>query len=193
MTFAQGAGVLWPGSRLMTYSRPSSVKPPKPLWNDALPRPEWFDGLGDGGARRLERRRQALRGHAPLYLLGHGLDGAREDDAGHGLEQHPVFLGKLFRAPDEDAARPVENQRFRPRVYQAHDLILKDRSIAGEVLVQDHQVGRQALVAPVAVRLQRVPHQVDAIDVADAYQDDGQVSGDAEAPETRTGRACCAR
>ena len=35
-----------------------------------------------------------------------------QDEARHGLQQHAVFVGDLFEAPDKDAARLVEHLRF---------------------------------------------------------------------------------
>ena len=134
-------------------------------------------------ARGLERCRQALGRHAALHLLGECLDGVGEHHAGDSLEQHPILFGQLFRAPDEHAAGLVDDGRFGPRVDQAHDLVVKDGPVAREVLVQDHQVCRQALDPPVGVGLQRLLHEVDATHVTDAHQDDGQIARYAEAPE----------
>ncbi len=38
MTLIQGAGVDWPGPRIVTYSRPPAANPPSPLKNS---RPGW--------------------------------------------------------------------------------------------------------------------------------------------------------
>ncbi len=85
-----------------------------------------------------------------------GLVGVAEHDAGDGLQQDPLVLGKLFGAPHEDPARLVEHLCFGPRVDQPHDLVLQHRPVAGEILVHDHQVRRQPLHAPVRVGLQHL-------------------------------------
>ncbi len=106
-----------------------------------------------------------------------------EHDAGDRLEQDPLILGKLFGAPHEDPARFVDNVRFGTRVDQPHDLVLQDRPVAREILVHDHQVRRQALHPPIGMGLQHLFYQVDAVQVADAQQDDRQIARDGKTPK----------
>ena len=47
-----------------------------------------------------------------LQLFGQRSVFIRQDQARDRLEQHPVFTGDLFQAPDKDAARLVEHLVF---------------------------------------------------------------------------------
>ena len=152
---------------------------------DALARRERVYRLGAGVAHGLQPVRLALRQHPALDELERGLVGVAEHDAGDGLQQDPLVLGKLFGAPHEDPARLVEHLCFGPRVDQSHDLVLQHRPVAGEILVHDHQVRRQPLHAPVRVGLQHQLEYADAVDVADVQQHDRQIARDPEAPQPR--------
>ena len=44
---------------------------------------------------------------------------------------------------------------------QAHDLVVQQLAVAAALLVPDHQVDREALQAPVGVRLHQLAHQFD--------------------------------
>jgi len=119
-TFTQGAGVTWSADNVMTYSRPSRVKPPRPFMKDQVP-------LGAAqtnratGAGRPEQRNDRLRGAGSIQLFGQRSVFIRQDQARDGLEQHPVFAGNLFQAPDKDAARLVEQLVFDARGNQTED------------------------------------------------------------------------
>src|SRR5580704_10088744 len=52
MTLIHGAGVHRPVSRVVTYSRPSSAKPPRPLENSSVRRGEATDDGGSSADRR---------------------------------------------------------------------------------------------------------------------------------------------
>src|SRR4249920_4151966 len=55
ITFSHGAGVDWPGPRVVTYSRPPSAKPPSPLKNSSSGRgsaTSFVGGFGRGAGGR---------------------------------------------------------------------------------------------------------------------------------------------
>ena len=54
ITFAHGTGVTCPGSRLTMYSWPSSVNPPRPLWNT-------LSRLGKGSTTSIARAREGSK------------------------------------------------------------------------------------------------------------------------------------
>ena len=190
-TLAHGAGVVCPGASEITYSRPSGVNPPRPL-KKTRSRGAGADVVA-GSIDRVgdEARNLALDRRPPLDLLGQGLGAVGEDHPRDRLQQHPVFLRQLFAAPHEDPAGLVHPVRFRARGDQAHDPVLQDLPIPGEILVQDDQIGFQSFLAPVGVGLEDLFHQIDPVHVGDAHQDDRQVARDPEAPTGRTGRAGC--
>ena len=105
------------------------------------------------------------------------------------LEVNPDSA-QLRRMHDGDAERmrnfadvPDDQLRIGAGADQGHDPVLQLGTVAGKILVHDYQVGGQALHAPVGMRLQRLPDQVDAIDVADLQQHDRQIAGNGEAPK----------
>jgi hypothetical protein len=55
--------------------------------------------------------------------------------------------------------------------------------IIGRVLVENDDVGVQALHSPVLLREQHLPDEGEAVRTPDADHDDGQVAGNAVAPE----------
>jgi hypothetical protein len=54
-TFTHGAGVTWPGASVMTYSRPSGVKPPRPLNRISPEARRARRGVGREASRRRVR------------------------------------------------------------------------------------------------------------------------------------------
>ena len=129
---------------------------------------------GTSGSGRL--RSFQLLGQRSLFIV--------QDNARHRLQQHAIVIGDLFEAPDEDAARLVEHLRFDARGNQTGDLVLQGLAINRNVFVQNDQVDRQSLHAPVGVRLDELPDDLDFRRVADAQQDDRRVARDAVAPKT---------
>ena len=177
--------MIWPGVVVMTYSRPSGVKPPIPL--DRI-RSRRGDSKAPGvsscrGRLGLRRGARALRRRGSVDLFRQGPPAVAEDDAGDGLEQGAVFLRDLLRRAHEDAARPVHRLGFEAHRHQTQDLVLQHLPIAGAVFVPDHQVHRQPLQAPVGMGLDELAHQLDIGQVADAQQHDGQVAGNGIAPQ----------
>ena len=175
----------------MTYSWPSRVKPPRPFGKINS-----RGGSGLGASCRAEaggrqRRNQGFQ-HAPmLQLLRQRAVLIVQHDARRGLQQHAVVVGNLFEAPDEDAARLVQHLRLNPGGNQTGDLVLQGLAVNRDVLVQDDEIHRQPLHAPVGVRLDQLPDDLDLLRVADAEQDDRRVARNAVSSKDRFGRAGC--
>ena len=108
-----------------------------------------------------------------------------QDDARHGLQQHPIFFRHLLAAAHEDAARLVHQRRFRAGGDEVHDRVLQRLAVDRVVFVPDDQVDGESLHPPVGVSLHGLADQLDARVVADADQHDRQIAGDAVAPQPR--------
>ena len=106
-----------------------------------------------------------------------------QNNSRRGLQQHAVIVGNLFEAPDEDAARFVQHLRLNAGGNQICDLILQGLAVNRDILVQDDQINRESLHAPIRVRLNQLPDDLDFLRVADAEQDDRRVARNAVAPE----------
>ena len=115
----RGRRALAGGRVVITYSRPSRVKPPRPLKN--------CSSRAAAIRRRRAARCGALRGRRQAAASAISARPRRstcsasvpplslEDDARHGLQQHAVFLGHLLGAADEDAAGLVDQPAPRCR------------------------------------------------------------------------------
>ena len=134
-------------------------------------------------AQRAQLRSARLRAAAAIDLFGQPAAPVGNDGVRRRLQQHPVLVGDLFRAPHEDSARAIHHMRFDAGGDQSHDLFLQQLPVAGAVLVPDHQVHRQSLEAPIGVRLDELAHQIDVFRVADLQQHDGQIAGYGVAPQ----------
>ena len=105
MTLIQGAGVHWPSSRIVTYSRPPSAKPPRPLKNSSSRRGE----TGDATLffERASRGSRVSWPHLlePFHLFEEVAAAAEEHRAGDALEQRPGRGRHLFAPENEHGAR----------------------------------------------------------------------------------------
>ena len=93
MTLIHGAGVDWPGPRMVTYSAPSRAKPPSPLKNsssgerDCAGGAETRDDALRRGSFRLGRLDDAFE------LLEQAATVRGEDDSRDGGQKRPRFGG----------------------------------------------------------------------------------------------------
>ena len=142
ITLTQGAGVVWPGPRTMMYSRPSRLKPPRPLKNarSRCGTSAAVGRLGAGGARGLNSGIGDLAAAAALDLLGQRAGVVEQDHARDRLQQHAVFLRHLLAAAHEDAAGLVHQRRLGAGGDEVHDRVLQRLAVDRVVLVPDHQV-----------------------------------------------------
>ena len=167
----------------MTYSRPSRVKPPRPFGK--------INSRGGSGAGRSSdpKRVGVKAGTNGSKTLRCSICSAQsslfivQNNSRRGLQEHAVIVGNLFESPDEDAARLVQHLRFNPRRNQTGDLVVQGLAVNRNILVQDDQIHRQPLHAPIGVRLDQLPDDFDLFRVADAEQDDRRVAGNAIAPK----------
>ena len=111
MTLIHGAGVDWPGPRIVTYSAPSRAKPPSPLKNSRS------GGRGrDGGCKRATTRFGAAltdssRLQDALELLEEPATLRRQNDSRDGSQKGSRFGRDEVGAQHEDAARPAVPRR----------------------------------------------------------------------------------
>ena len=148
----------------MTYSWPSRVKPPRPFVKDqlALAGAAWANrrtakrvGVSAGTMGSSTLRCSSCSAKRALLIV--------QDNPRRGLQQHAVIVGNLFEPPDEDAARLVQHLRLNAGGNQAGDLVLQGLAVDRNVLVQDDQINRQPLHAPVGVRLDELPDDFDLL------------------------------
>ena len=189
MTLIQGAGVDWPGPRIVTYSRPSSAKPPSPLKNSSA-----GGGAGWRSAARSAAplvaavgRRRFLRFRHAVELIGERPALSDQNDPRHRREQGAGFRRNQVGPQHEDAALPsLLADRRRRRLARADQGLERDLQILDvgrRTLVQDHEIHRELLHPPVFVRLQQLAGDVEVFHVGDAQQHDRQVAGNAHGPE----------
>ncbi len=134
---------------------------------------------GYGAIGRLGFRR-------PLQLVEQAAAFPDQDDAGDGDEQGLGLGRNHIGAQHEDVAGRAFLADLRPRLAGPHqgfqgDLQVLD--IGDGALVEDHQIHRQPLHAPVFHRLQRLAGQLQLADIGDAHQDDRQIPRYAQAPQ----------
>jgi hypothetical protein len=131
MTLIQGAGVDWPGPRIVTYSLPSRRNPPSPLKNSSSGggAPRGRASLGAPGARvrtadRLAwvpRRDRADPARLPCCADQH--DPRAETSAA------PRLGGDQVGAQHEDPARRPLDARIGPRLAGAHQRLERDLQV----------------------------------------------------------------
>ncbi len=124
MTLIQGAGVDWPGPRIVTYSRPLAAKPPSPLKNSKS---------GGGGAMRRFRARHRALSRDPLSFLRF---------------RHTVeLIGERAALPDQNDPRHRQEQRTglrRKQIGPQHE----DAAAAGAPRRPDRTTGSRAPASP---------------------------------------------
>ena len=165
-TFDQGSGVSRSPSSTMTYSRPSGVKPPMPF---SMTQRRHRHRRCGGGAASVSSRR-AGRARRP------GTATATADRAASELaevavaarrarrrEQLAVGLGHAVGAQQEHAARPVVPAGPPRLLHEAGQQLLGLVEVLRRMLVQDDDVGAQALDAPVLLRVQQLPDERDEV------------------------------
>jgi len=136
-TFTQGAGVTRPGVVVITYSRPSAVKPPNPLKKTK----SWRGNPAAAGASarwvRVRERRGMDASTGPRRRSDPQCSPAvSEDGASDRLEQNAILGRDLIRRPDKDTAGPVGHVGFDTCGNQPHDLFVQELPVAGVILIQ---------------------------------------------------------
>ena len=150
---------------------------------DQLPRRDRPGRHGSRGPRGHQGRDLGFRHAPPLHLFRQGAMFVVQVNPGHGLQQQAVVIGDLLEPPDEDAAGLVQQLRLRPRGDEGDDRIVQGLAVDRDVLVQDDEFDRQSLHAPVGVRLDELPGDLDIGRVADAEQHERVIAGNAVAPQ----------
>ncbi|MNM60737.1 hypothetical protein D3C81_720270 [compost metagenome] len=154
--------------------------------------------IGDDGQprRRLRRQCQFLlhclrhqgrdsprRQGLAADLSGKGAVLVADNRPRHRLQQDAVLVGHVLHRPHENAARAIKQARLRTGGHHPQNLVLQFLPIAGLAVVPDDQVGVEALLAPVRMRLHQLPDQFHVVRVGDLEQHDGQVARDRMAPQ----------
>ena len=116
-------------------------------------------------------------------MLGKLATIADEDCTGDGLEQHAVRVRQTVAANQEDSARTILPRAPRPAVDQRREMLLHLVEIADRMLVQNDDVGLQALKAPILLRLQHLAHERQVIVLDDLDEQDRQIAGHAMTPQ----------
>ena len=188
MTLIQGAGVDWPGPRIVTYSRPSAAKPPRPLKNS---RPGGGSAMRGSSARHRASSRDPLsflRFRHTVELIGERAALPNQNDPRHRREQRAGLRRQQVGPQHEDAAAPALHAVRPGRLARAHQRlqrVLQILHIGRRALVQDHQIDRELLHPPVFVCLQQLPREIEMFDIGNAQQRDRQVAGNAHGPKPR--------
>ena len=141
-------------------------------------------GLGRARGRRARGgRRSATR--LARHLLGERAAASLTITRATACSSTRSSAGDLLGVAHEDAARAVEHVRFEAARRSGRGSAPAAAGGSRALLVPDHQVDRQALEAPLGVRLHQLPHEVDVAGIADLQQHDRQVAGDRVAPQPR--------
>ena len=136
-------------------------------------------GAGLSGADRL---------HDALELFEQSAALGGKNDPRDGSEKVFRFGRDQVGAQQEDAARTAlaSRQRRRPACPdQGLDRDLKFLDIGGLAIVQDDQIDGELFHPPIFVRLQKLSHDVEVVDVGDAQKNDRQIAGNALPPQAR--------
>ena len=174
MTLIHGAGVDWPGPRMVTYSAPSRANPPSPLKNSR------------SGGRALQRRRQtrddALRRGSRQTRQAPGCARAAQTARRAAPAERPARRN-VRRARVSAAIRSARSTKTRPAGRSAPGLRtrlacpdqrldgdLKLLDIGGSALVQDDEIDGELFHPPIFVRLQQFADDVEMLDIGDAQQ-----------------------
>jgi hypothetical protein len=141
------------------------------LKNASLSRGGGASGSGEtGGWAGVERRLQLL-GERPVM--------AEQDGARGGPDQVPILLRQLLAPQDEHLAVADGGFVGSARAGDANaplEPVLQLVAVGEFVLVQDHQVDRQTLPAPVLVGSEELADDLPVPDLVDPREDDGPVS-----------------
>jgi hypothetical protein len=132
------------------------------------------------------RQRHALRHLDPLELLREAAAPGHEHRARRGLQQVSGLGRDLIGAQDEHAAEHRVRRRTPPRLARANERVervLQLLEVRARAFVQDHQVDREVLRAPVLVRADELARDAQVAGLVDLHQHDRQVARDAERPE----------
>ena len=172
---------------MMTYSRPSALKPPNPLSMRRSGRVEATCDADDGNAllAHSKARYRGLDRSTPPYLVGERASAVGEDRTRDRLQQGAVLDADLVGGAHENSAGAVDDVGFDARGDESHDLVVQHLAIAAALLVPDHEVDFEPLEAPVSVRLDELTHELDVVGTADLQKHDGQITGDRIAPQAR--------
>ena len=132
-------------------------------------------GIGQP-AGRLQQRNHKVWSTSPLGLFGQRPSVVVQDDAGHRLQQRPVFLRHLFAAANEDATAFVDQRGFGATRDQIDDGFLQRLPVDGIVFIPDHEIDNQPLQPPIRMRLHRVAYEADLFVVTNPYEHDRHIA-----------------
>ena len=136
-------------------------KTAKSILENQFTRRKRLGRIAECGSGRCQRRDQRLRQALLFELFRQHSIFVVQNNPGHGLQQHAIIIRNLFEAPDEDAARLVQHLRFNARGNQTGDLVLQGLAVNRNVFVQNDELDSQPFHAPVGVRLDKLPHNLD--------------------------------
>ena len=117
-------------------------------------------------------------------MIGKRPAAVAQHQTSHALHEDPIFLGYLLGPPHKYTAGAVHDVGLGAPRDQAHDGVLQELTVARLLFVPDHQIDRQSFESPIGVGLDDLPHQFHLVAIRDSQQDDGQIAGDAVAPQT---------
>ena len=165
------------------YSRPPPVKPPIPL---AI--------VSGGRSTAVESSLQTIRcGNRRIAVVGAG---AGRSSCWESSPRSPTRTARATAsnntrsasarpssANQEDSARAFLPRAPRPAVDQRREMLLHLVEIADRMLVQNDDVGLQALKPPVLLRLKHLTHERQVIVLDDLDEQDRQIAGHAVRPQ----------
>ena len=126
--------------------------------------------------------RFAIFWRTPRELLFERAAFGDKDHARHGQQQQLVGFGHHVGAQRINTARFVLQGLQAGRTQQQLKLVLQRLQITGRVVVENHQINRQALEPQIFMRAQHLPHHVQLAHFIDAHQHDGQIAAEAVLP-----------
>ena len=90
----------------------------------------------------------------------------------------------LVASAQVDASRLVEQLQRVAGAHEEPQAIVEVVGVSGRARVEDDEVGQQPLVAPVLVGEKRLSDERCVLELFDADEQDRQVAGDADRPQT---------
>jgi len=101
-----------------------------------------------------------------------------------GIHGQKTFCRHQVRAAQVDSPWPVHARTGAVGLNQVIELFTERLRIAASLLVQDHQVGREPMRAPIGMRLEYLTDQAQIPRLTDGDQGNGQVTRDGISPQT---------
>ena len=140
------------------------------------------------------RRMRSIKLHSSTGGSGTPNEGAIDDvaesdavaDDGHasdGAQQRHVVVGHRVGAANEHAAGPVDHAALARRAHDRKDLIVQILRVRVTLVVDDHEIRRDSLHAPILVRDEQLVHAWQPHRVGDRGQHDRPIAGNALTPQ----------